>query len=221
MVLASTEHCARVPPITLARRTLDALRLYIANTDPEWFAFLSRHQPLDEVNHWQPGGQQQFKAITSGELLVFRLRSPINKIAGYGVFARAALLPISLAWTSFGEKNGHPTFESFQAAIRRLNPKNRGIIGYRILTQPVFLPTDQWFPPPSDWPVNTVGGKRYSLESVEGRDIWERLTTDVAQRRSLGLAEPKPMLAILSSCVPGWDRAPFGSALSKPMTVDV
>jgi len=200
---------------------LDALRLYIANTDPEWFAFLSRHQPLDEVNHWQPGGQQQFKAITSGELLVFRLRSPINKIAGYGVFARAALLPISLAWTSFGEKNGHPTFESFQAAIRRLNPKNRGIIGYRILTQPVFLPTDQWFPPPSDWPVNTVGGKRYSLESVEGRDIWERLTTDVAQRRSLGLAEPKPMLAILSSCVPGWDRAPFGSALSKLMVVDV
>jgi putative restriction endonuclease len=172
---------------------LAEIRLYIANTDPEWFAFLSKRQPLDEVNHWQPGGQQQFKALVSGELLVFRLRSPINRIAGYGVFAQAALLPISLAWTSFGEKNGHPTFESFQAAIRRLNPDNRGVIGYRIITQPVFLPEDRWFAPPPDWPINTVGGKRYSLESAEGRRLWEQLTADVIQRSSAGFAEPMPM----------------------------
>jgi putative restriction endonuclease len=172
---------------------LGAIRLYVANTDPEWFAFLSRQQPLDEVNHWQPGGQQQFKALVPGELLVFRLRSPINKIAGYGVFARAALLPISLAWTSFGEKNGHPTFASFQTAIRRLNPNNRGIIGYRILTEPVFLPPNEWFEPPSNWPINTVGGKGYSSESAEGRSLWERLATEAIQRRNLGFAEPRPM----------------------------
>lgn len=172
---------------------MTAIRLYVANTDPEWFAFLSERQPLDEVNHWQPGGQQQFKALTPGELLVFRLRSPIDKIAGYGVFARAALLPIALAWTSFEEKNGHASFESFKAAILRLNPKNRGIIGYRILTQPLFLPPEQWFAPPLDWPINTVGGKGYSLESPEGRMLWERLTDSATQRSVPGLSEPRPM----------------------------
>lgn len=145
------------------------------------------------MNHWQPGGKQQFKALTPGELLVFRLRSPVNKIAGYGVFARAALLPISLAWSSFGEKNGHPSFESFQAAIRRLNPDNKGIIGYRILTQPVFLPPSEWFSPPRDWPVNAVGGKRYALESSEGRGLWERLAAGAALGGNAGPSEPKPM----------------------------
>jgi putative restriction endonuclease len=172
---------------------MSAIRLYVANTDPEWFAFLSEQQPLDEVNHWQPGGQQQFKALNPGELLVFRLRSPINLIAGYGVFARAALLPISLAWTSFGIKNGHSSFEEFRSAIKRLNPENRGIIGYRILTQPVFLPRNAWFPPPKDWPMNTVGGKRYSVDTAEGRLLWERLTRGEGLRGERGLADPGPM----------------------------
>jgi putative restriction endonuclease len=169
------------------------VRLYVANTDPDWFTFLSQHQPLDEVNHWQPGGRQQFNAIAPGELLVFRLRSPINRIAGYGVFARAALLPISLAWSSFGIKNGQRDFESFHAAILRLNPENSGTIGYRILTQPVFLPKERWFSPPADWPLNTVGGKRYSTDTSEGRDLWERLleTPRLAQRP--GVADPPAM----------------------------
>ena len=117
---------------------MDAIRLYVANTDPEWFAFLSRRQPLDEVNHWQPGGQQQFKALVPGELLVFRLRSPINKIAGYGVFARAALLPVSLAWSSFGEKNGHPSLGSLQAAIGRLKSKIEEPLDIASLRSPCF-----------------------------------------------------------------------------------
>jgi putative restriction endonuclease len=169
------------------------IRLYVANTDPEWFTFLSQHQPLDEVNHWQPGGRQQFNVLIPGELLVFRLRAPINRIAGYGVFARAALLPVSLAWSSFGLKNGQPDLESFRAAILRLNPRNQGTIGYRILTQPVFLPDDEWFAPPADWPLNTVGGKRYSTDSVEGRDLWEKLAGASIANARLGFAEPKTM----------------------------
>lgn len=145
------------------------------------------------MNHWQPGGRQQFSALVPGELLVFRLRSPVNQIAGYGVFARAALLPLSLAWTSFGIKNGHPDFESFRAAILRLNPENRGTIGYRILTQPVFLPEERWFSPPPDWPLNTVGGKRYSTDTAEGRALWERLFETTATSTRMGLAEKREM----------------------------
>jgi putative restriction endonuclease len=169
------------------------LRLYVANTDPEWFDFLSKQSPLDEVNHWQPGGRRQFNALAPGEILVFRLRSPINQIAGYGVFARAALLPLQLAWSSFEQKNGQPDYESFRAAIHRLNPENRGTIGYRILTQPVFLRRDYWFPPPVDWPANTVGGKRYSTETPEGRRLWEDLSERSSAPAQRGLAEQRPM----------------------------
>lgn len=169
------------------------IRLYVANTDPEWFNFLSLRQPLDEVNHWQPGGRQQFGALEPGELLVFRLRSPINRIAGYGIFARSALLPIQLAWSSFGVKNGHADYESFRAAILRLNPNNQGVIGYRILTEPVFFSKKQWFEPPSDWPVNTVGGKRYSTETRQGHALWEQLMAPAPMPGTRGLSEPPQM----------------------------
>jgi HNH endonuclease len=185
------------------------IRLYVANTDPTWFNFLSQHQPLDEVNHWQPGGRQQFNALVPGELLVFRLRSPINRIAGYGVFAGAALLPISLAWSSFGLKNGQPDFESFKASILRLNPENRGTIGYRILTQPVFLPEDQWFSVPQDWPTNTVGGKRYSTDSVEGRDLWEKLTGVSTADVRVGFAEPAAMFGTPTLICPRLGQGAF------------
>lgn len=168
------------------------MRLYVGNTDPEWFRFLAQRQPLDEVNHWQPGGRQQFNALNPGELFVFRLRSPINRIAGYGIFAAAALLPIQLAWSCFGLKNGQPTLEALQAAVVRLNPQNQGTIGYRILTQPVFMPSDRWFAPPADWPTNTVGGKRYSTDTNLGRQLWEQLAGERETTVS-GLAESRAM----------------------------
>jgi len=169
------------------------IRLYVANTDPSWFDYLSQQVPLDEVNHWQPGGLQQFSALKSGELFVFRLRSPINRIAGYGVFARAALLPLQLAWSSFEQKNGQPDLEAFRAAILRLNPSNKGTIGYRIVTQPVFFPRERWFAPPPDWPLNTVGGKRYSTDTAEGMKLWEELTSRSTLPAGLGFSEPRPM----------------------------
>jgi len=169
------------------------IRLFIANTDPEWFEFLSQRQPLDEVNHWQPGGRLQFKALKAGELLVFRLTAPINRIAGFGVFARSALLPLRLAWSSFELKNGQLNYQAFQAAVLRLNPNNQGIIGYRILTQPVFFSREHWFPPPLDWPPNVQGGKGYSTDNPEGRKLWERLLDLSEPSIGRGLAEPRPM----------------------------
>ena len=187
MIYSPANAISRLPALP------DSVRLYIANTDRSWFDFLSKNQPLDEVNHWQPGGRLRFGALVAGELLVFRLKAPVNRIAGYGVFARSALLPISLAWSSFGLKNGQRDFESFKAAVFRLNPENHGTIGYRILTQPVFLPEDQWFEPPQDWPSNIQGGKRYSTDTDEGRDLWRRLVEASATTMRLGFAEAPAM----------------------------
>ena len=54
-------------------------------------AGLLASQPgLDEVNFWQPGSNTQFRALSPGELLLFKLHSPDNFIVGGGVFGLAA-----------------------------------------------------------------------------------------------------------------------------------
>src|SRR5579859_4083650 len=62
------------------------VRLWIANTDNDWFDFLSVQTGLDEVNFWQPSGRTDFHAIEPGELFLFRLKSTRNMIGGFGVF---------------------------------------------------------------------------------------------------------------------------------------
>ncbi len=152
--------------------------LYIANTDNDWFDYLSSKPNVAEVNFWKPGGSG-FGAIQSGELFVFRLKSPRNKIGGFGVFSNASVLPIQLAWDTFREANGVPSYEELRAAIAKyrsnefVGPTTN--IGCRILVEPIFLPESQWIDLPRSWSGNIVGGKRYSTDQVEGLDLWDRL----------------------------------------------
>jgi putative restriction endonuclease len=78
-------------------------------TDNEWLALLSRQQGIDDINFWKPGGTTLFHALNPGEPFLFKLRSPRNYIAGGGFFARSTMMPVSLAWEGFGEKNGAPS----------------------------------------------------------------------------------------------------------------
>ena len=82
------------------------MRAYVGITDRDWFECLRRIPKLDEVNFWQPSGNREFKAILPGELFLFKLHSPNNFIVGGGIFVHFSLLPISLAWETFGTSNG-------------------------------------------------------------------------------------------------------------------
>jgi putative restriction endonuclease len=82
------------------------VNLYVGITDYQWFRYLSALPSVDEANFWQPGGRTNFKALKPGELFLFKLHSPRNFIVGGGVFARADILPVSLAWEAFGVGNG-------------------------------------------------------------------------------------------------------------------
>lgn len=152
--------------------------LFISNTDNDWFDFLAAQPDLDEVNFWKPSGTA-FKAVSSGELFVFRLKSPRNKIGGFGVFHESSVLPLQLAWDTFREKNGAATYQSIRAAIARYRPNESidgaTLIGCRILVEPIFLPKDLWFELPSSWSSNIQGGKKYSTDTTEGHDIWTKL----------------------------------------------
>src|SRR5690348_10318277 len=82
------------------------MRAYLGVTDNDWFQFLKEHRHLDEINFWQPGGNRVFRSLRVGEPFLFKLHSPYNFIVGGGFFAHASILPVTLAWDSFGEKNG-------------------------------------------------------------------------------------------------------------------
>src|SRR6266853_5242244 len=74
-----------------------AVKLVVALTDPEWFQHLRGKPDLDEVNFWAPSGRS-FRALTAGEVFLFRLHAPYRVIVGGGIFLRADILPCWLAW---------------------------------------------------------------------------------------------------------------------------
>lgn len=125
-----------------------------------------------------------FRALQPGELLVFRLKSPRNKIGGFGVFSSHSPLPMQLAWDTFGRANGVSSFEDLRRAIAQyrfgspVGPMTN--IGCTILTDPVFLSPELWFDVPSSWSSSIQRGKIYSTDNGEGVMLWNQLL-DAAQ----------------------------------------
>jgi HNH endonuclease len=149
---------------------------FVGITDSRWFEFLSSRPDLPEVNFWQPGGKTVFKALSRGDLFLFKLHSPNNYIVGGGFFAASSLLPVSLAWETFGAMNGVPSLEEMRRRISefRREPGRPGedfTIGNVILQQPFFLVREAWIPIPSDFSLNIVQGKGYDLDVGTGREI--------------------------------------------------
>ncbi|MGH6985012.1 MAG: HNH endonuclease [Stellaceae bacterium] len=162
--------------------------LYIANTDDDWFDFLSSRQHLAEVNFWQPAGNA-FRAIQPGELFAFRLKSPRDKIGGFGVLSSSSVLPLQIAWETFREANGVASYQALRAAIARYRSNeivgSATNIGCRILVEPIFFPAELWLKLPASWSRNVVGGKRYSTDDTDGLLLWNRLQ-DIGQALSVG-----------------------------------
>jgi len=149
--------------------------IYVYPTDQRWFRFLRDRSPLDEVNFWQPGGTHEFKRLNPGDVFLFRLKSPINMIAGGGVFEHSSLFPLDAAWDAFREKNGVASFGALFSAIEHYRRRNGSAtlredstIGCIILRSPFFLPDKEWIATPSDYHANLVQGKRFPLNSETG-----------------------------------------------------
>ena len=155
-----------------------ALKLFVGITDRDWYELLRQLPELDEVNFWAPGGTS-FKALSPGELFLFKLHAPDHYIVGGGIFAYSNSLPCSLAWETFGQANGAETGAEMRARIarlRRVDPASREdfVIGCRILTQPFFLERADWIPVPS-WARQIVQGKTFSTEAPDGIALWEQV----------------------------------------------
>jgi putative restriction endonuclease len=169
---------------------MTGMRAYVGITDYEWFRFLSARRDLDEVNFWKPGGKGGFSALEPGEIFLFKLHAPRNFIVGGGYFAHfAPPLPATLAWESFGDKNGAASFDEMLRRIAKyrkepFDPAADPLIGCVLLEQPFFFPEESWIPAPRDWQSEIVQGKGYDLTSGVGREIWDQLQPRLASLKA-------------------------------------
>jgi putative restriction endonuclease len=178
------------------------VRAYVAPTDRSWFDFLSAQPDVDEVNFWTPnpwGGQ--FRVLSRGEPLLFKLKHPYNVIAGGGFFAHYTELPISMAWDAFGRKNGALSLEAVRNSIARLRHERPGpwsdyTIGCILLVEPFFWPEEQWIAEPEDWHRNIVRGRTYDLTSGTGRKLWQAVVERLQPRAAPGMVAERNVSVI-------------------------
>ncbi len=156
------------------------MRAYIGVTDYDWFNILRQIHEIEEVNFWQPGGKQIFKALLPGELFLFKLHARDGgKIVGGGVFAYSKILPINLVWDTFEIKNGAISLQEMRKRLQKYRHQNEDPfanydIGCILIKKPFFLPEGQWINVP-DWKSPIVQGKTYDLSIEPGRSIINQL----------------------------------------------
>lgn len=179
------------------------MRGFIANTDLDWHGLLLQRARsgagVEEVNFWRPSARTPFQALAQGEPLLFRLKSPVNQIGGFGFFQGYSALPVWLAWETFGVGNGVGSLAAFQERLRRIRDRARidlgasVSIGCILLVDPVFFDESELVDLPSDWKFRTVSGKGYDLSKGEGARVWRECLERISVRRPpLAADAPSP-----------------------------
>jgi len=162
------------------------MRLFVAVTDNDWFSLHASKEFVDEVNFWRPSPQATFKVLEPGELLLFKLKSPNDSIAGGGFFTRFLHMPINMAWETFGEANGVtslPEFRSRIARIRRMEMQvaDNPTVGCIMLAEPFFWPKSEWIPRPSEFSLSNQQGMTFDSEEAAGRRLWDAVCDRLKQ----------------------------------------
>jgi len=175
---------------------------YIANTDQKWFDFLRSLPAQEEVNFWSPSDHYLFRGPI-GSPVLFRLKSPVNKIGGFGVVSWRDRMPEWLAWDCFGQGNGAPSLDAMRGQIARLRESGAiqkrdtlDQIGCIVLSRPVFFPPELWIPQPIGWPGMTMRYKEYDLSQGEGLRVWEAC---LERAQGMPLPEVDPSLSLVGA----------------------
>ncbi len=149
------------------------VKVAVLVTDKNWFEFLRNEKDIKEVNFWNPSGSG-FTNLVRGELVLFKLKAPVNMIAGGGIFTSFEKLPWKLAWDTFRRGNGAESAEKFHNLLLPfLTNNNSGFIGCTILSNPFFFPDDCFLDQPTDWSSSIVRGKYYDTSKQLGLKLWD------------------------------------------------
>jgi putative restriction endonuclease len=180
------------------------MRIFVGITDKNWFALQSSRTNVEEVDFWRPSPNATFKALSPGELFLFKLHAPDDYIVGGGFFTRFQHLPVNLAWETFGEGNGVASLSEMRQRIafyRRapIPPQENPAIGCIMLAEPFFWPEKLWIPSPPDFKAPTVQGKRYDAETGTGRALWDAVEERLRVLPPAELAEKTATAAAIKS----------------------
>jgi putative restriction endonuclease len=159
------------------------MNTYVAITDSEWYKVLTSQPAIEELNFWQPSGTRLFKALNQGELFLFKPHRR-NVIVGGGIFAYSTLLPVTLAWETFGIANGAASLEEMRQRIEKYRrqpsqPHEDYTIGCILLSQPFFFNEGSSIPIPGDWESSIVQGRRYDITQEPGLSLFRRVTEQI------------------------------------------
>ena len=179
------------------------MRLYVGVTDRDWFDLHASKATVDEVNFWKPSNRP-FKSLQPGEILLFKLHSPDNFIAGGGFFTRFLHLPLNLIWDTFGEANGVRSLPEMRQRIGKyrketISPTENPTVGCIMLAEPFFWERSAWIPVPQDFKLNTVSGKGYDSASGTGRELWDAVSERLKSSTSLRLEPDTATVAAIQS----------------------
>ena len=195
------------------------MRGCVGTTDIDWFRFLRARQPLDEVNFWQPSAHGF--SSPPGTPFFFKLKAPLNVIAGFGIFARYEPATVRLAWDAFGEKNGAATFAEMKARVGQYATAGSGHrVGCIMVAQPIFFDKADWILQPSDWKPQVVTTKGYDLTAGEGLRIWTECQARAARvplapGEAPVAAEPRPAYGAPQLVLPRLGQGTFRVAVTS------
>jgi putative restriction endonuclease len=140
--------------------------------------------------------------VSVGEPFFFRLKSPINRIGGFGLFARDARLPVWRAWEVFGHANGVQDEGELLERLARLarRPVTRAdLIGCVAVAECTFFAPDDWLAVPSSFRPQNLSGSLIDLDAGEGRELWRgclaRAAAGAFRRRRLVSARERRLAA--------------------------
>jgi putative restriction endonuclease len=180
------------------------MRLFVAVTDNDWFALHASKTVVEEVNFWRPSPDATFKALQPGELLLFKLKSPNDSIAGGGFFTRFLQMPINMAWETFHEENGVQSLVEFRSRIARIRnipmqPADNPTVGCIMLAEPFFWPKSDWIPRPPEFNVNNQVGKTFDSEEAAGRRLWDAVCERLKRTPASLLEQDTATIAAIAS----------------------
>jgi putative restriction endonuclease len=192
------------------------MKYFVGVTDEDWFHFLAAKK-ADEVNFWRPGAQAHWGPIPEGAPFLFKLHSPNNFIVGGGYFVKHTVLPLSLAWLAYGEKNGTESLHQLSGVIAQYRSSHHAnatrdpAIGCTLLAQPFYWPVEQWIRVPPEWPMNVVQGKTLDSEDgAMGQDLWAQVQPRIAAMGEV------PSAGILESPISGSEERYGAPQIVRP-----
>jgi putative restriction endonuclease len=154
-------------------KAADTVRGYVAVTDPVWLRRL-RSTRSGEANFWQP--RPAALRQDPGTPWIFKVRGS-DLVAGYGFFSYYSVMPVGVAWETFGVANGVESLAEMNRRISDLRREHAGgeSVGCVVLAEMSILPETDYIRAPKDWKRNTVRGEYYNLAEGEGARVWGQL----------------------------------------------